>query len=123
MTCSAAPDATTRRTSAARAGDAEEQARRHRAGGRRKRGPVKFIESLKDKGHLVAYVGDVVAPVPAASPPPIRAVVHRRRTFVHPNKRFGACAWQQDRPDLLQHDGRRRRVPIELDVSQMNMAT
>ncbi|HBD37249.1 MAG TPA: aconitate hydratase B, partial [Cupriavidus sp.] len=25
-----------------------------------KRGPVKFIESLKDKGHLVAYVGDVV---------------------------------------------------------------
>ncbi|HZF97801.1 MAG TPA: aconitate hydratase B, partial [Pseudoxanthomonas sp.] len=25
-----------------------------------KRGPVKFIESLKDEGHLVAYVGDVV---------------------------------------------------------------
>ena len=25
-----------------------------------KRGPVKFIESLKEKGHLVAYVGDVV---------------------------------------------------------------
>ena len=25
-----------------------------------KRGPVAFIESLKDKGNLVAYVGDVV---------------------------------------------------------------
>ena len=25
-----------------------------------KRGPIKFIESLKEKGHLVAYVGDVV---------------------------------------------------------------
>ena len=25
-----------------------------------KRGPIKFIEDLKTKGHLVAYVGDVV---------------------------------------------------------------
>ncbi|WP_367916759.1 hypothetical protein, partial [Leadbetterella sp. DM7] len=25
-----------------------------------KKGPVSFIESLKEKGHLVAYVGDVV---------------------------------------------------------------
>jgi aconitate hydratase 2/2-methylisocitrate dehydratase len=36
-----------------------------------KRGPMQFIEDLKKKGHLVAYVGDVVGTgSPAASPPP-----------------------------------------------------
>jgi hypothetical protein len=36
-----------------------------------KRGPMQFIEDLKKKGHLVAYVGDVVGTgSPAASRPP-----------------------------------------------------
>ena len=35
-----------------------------------KRGPMQFIEDLKKKGHLVAYVGDVVGTGSSASPPP-----------------------------------------------------
>ena len=35
-----------------------------------KRGPMQFIEQLKAKGHLVAYVGDVVSPDQAAKAPP-----------------------------------------------------
>ena len=35
-----------------------------------KRGPMQFIEDLKKKGHLVAYVGDVVGTGLPASPPP-----------------------------------------------------
>ncbi len=35
-------------------------------------GPLKQIEAVKAKGFPVAYVGDVVAPAPRASPPPTR---------------------------------------------------
>ena len=76
-----------------------------------KRGPVQFIESLKDKGHLVAYVGDVVGyRFLAQVGHQLGAVVHGRR---HP-LRAEQALWrrvpgQQDRPDLLQHHGRRRR--------------
>ena len=59
---SPAPDAWSRaRHPAARAGHAEEQARpgiTPEEDG--KRGPIKFIEDLRAKGNLVAYVGDVV---------------------------------------------------------------
>ena len=70
-----------------------------------KRGPVKFIEELKAKGHLVAYVGDVVGTGSSRkSATNSRAVVHRRR---HPVRAEQALRRRlprrQDRADLLQH--------------------
>ena len=77
-----------------------------------KRGPVKFIEELRATGNLVAYVGDVVGTGSSRkSRDQLGAVVHRRR---HPVRAEQALRRRlprrQDRPDLLQHDGRRRRA-------------
>ncbi len=77
-----------------------------------KRGPVKFIESLKEKGHLVAYVGDVVGTGSSRKIGyQLGAVVHGRRHPLHPEQALRRrMPGQQDRPDLLQHDGRCRRA-------------
>ena len=66
----------------------------------------------KRKGHLVAYVGDVVGTGSSRkSATNSRAVVHRRG---HPLRAEQALRRRlprrQDRADLLQHDGRRRRA-------------
>ncbi len=77
-----------------------------------KRGPVKFIESLKEKGHLIAYVGDVVGTGSSRkSRHQLGAVVHRRGHPLHPQQALRRrVPRHQDRADLLQHHGRRRRA-------------
>ena len=78
---------------------------------RRQARPVKFIESLKKKGHLVAYVGDVVGTGSSR-----KSATNSVLWFTGEDIPFRAeqalrrrVPGQQDRPDLLQHHGRRRR--------------
>jgi aconitate hydratase 2/2-methylisocitrate dehydratase len=77
-----------------------------------KRGPVKFIEDLRAKGNLVAYVGDVVGTGSSR-----KSATNSVLWFT--GEDIPLCAqqalWrrvpgQQDRPDLLQHHGRRGRA-------------
>jgi aconitate hydratase 2 / 2-methylisocitrate dehydratase len=74
-----------------------------------KRGPMQFIEDLKKKGHLVAYVGDVVG-TGSSRKSATNSVIWATGQDIPfvPNKRFGGVPGRQDRPDLLQHAGRLR---------------
>ena len=76
-----------------------------------KRGPVKFIQDLRAKGNLVAYVGDVVGTGSSrkSATNSVLWFTGEDIPFI-PNKRFGGVCLRQDRADLLQHDGRRRRA-------------
>ena len=77
-----------------------------------KRGPIKQLEALKSKGNLVAYVGDVVGTGSSrkSATNSVLWCTGEDIPFV-PNKRFGGvCLGTQDRADLLQHHGRRRRA-------------
>ena len=77
--------------------------------GRRSAGRSSSSRELR-RGHLVAYVGDVVGTAPAAKSATNPCCGSPARTSPScPNKRFGGvCSGQQDCADLLQHDGRRR---------------
>ncbi len=88
-----------------------------------KRGPVKFIESLKAKGNLVAYVGDVVG-TGSSRKSATNSVLWwtgQDIPFV-PNKRFGGvCLGGKIAPIFYNTMEDSGALPIELDVSQMNM--
>ncbi|WP_093536277.1 bifunctional aconitate hydratase 2/2-methylisocitrate dehydratase [Stenotrophomonas rhizophila] len=88
-----------------------------------KRGPVKFIESLKDKGHLVAYVGDVVGTGSSrkSATNSVLWFTGEDVPFI-PNKRFGGvCLGSKIAPIFYNTMEDAGALPIELDVSQMNM--
>lgn len=88
-----------------------------------KRGPVKFIESLKDKGHLVAYVGDVVGTGSSrkSATNSVLWFTGEDIPFI-PNKRFGGvCLGSKIAPIFYNTMEDAGALPIELDVSQMNM--
>ena len=88
-----------------------------------KRGPVKFIESLKDKGHLVAYVGDVVGTGSSrkSATNSVLWFTGEDIPFI-PNKRFGGvCLGNKIAPIFYNTMEDAGALPIELDVSQMNM--
>ena len=88
-----------------------------------KRGPVKFIESLKDKGHLVAYVGDVVGTGSSrkSATNSVLWFTGEDIPFV-PNKRFGGvCLGNKIAPIFYNTMEDAGALPIELDVSQMEM--
>ena len=88
-----------------------------------KRGPVKFIEELKSKGHLVAYVGDVVG-TGSSRKSATNSVLWwtgEDIPFV-PNKRFGGvCLGGKIAPIFYNTMEDSGALPIELDVSQMGM--
>ena len=88
-----------------------------------KRGPVKFIEELKAKGHLVAYVGDVVG-TGSSRKTATNSVLWwtgQDIPFV-PNKRFGGvCLGSKIAPIFYNTMEDSGALPIELDVSQMAM--
>ncbi len=88
-----------------------------------KRGPVKFIEELKAKGHLVAYVGDVVG-TGSSRKSATNSVLWwtgEDIPFV-PNKRFGGvCLGGKIAPIFYNTMEDSGALPIELDVSQMAM--
>ena len=88
-----------------------------------KRGPVKFIEQLKAKGNLVAYVGDVVGTGSSrkSATNSVLWFTGQDIPFV-PNKRFGGvCLGSKIAPIFYNTMEDSGALPIELDVSQMNM--
>ncbi len=88
-----------------------------------KRGPVQFIESLKGKGHLVAYVGDVVGTGSSrkSATNSVLWFTGEDIPFI-PNKRFGGvCLGSKIAPIFYNTMEDAGALPIELDVSQMNM--
>jgi aconitate hydratase 2 / 2-methylisocitrate dehydratase len=88
-----------------------------------KRGPVKFINELKAKGNLVAYVGDVVGTGSSrkSATNSVLWFTGEDIPFV-PNKRFGGvCLGNKIAPIFYNTMEDSGALPIELDVSNMNM--
>ena len=88
-----------------------------------KRGPVKFINDLKARGNLVAYVGDVVGTGSSrkSATNSVLWFTGEDIPFV-PNKRFGGvCLGGKIAPIFYNTMEDSGALPIELDVSQMKM--
>ena len=88
-----------------------------------KRGPVHFIENLKEKGNLVAYVGDVVGTGSSrkSATNSVLWFTGEDIPFV-PNKRFGGvCLGGKIAPIFYNTMEDAGALPIELDVSKMEM--
>jgi aconitate hydratase 2/2-methylisocitrate dehydratase len=88
-----------------------------------KRGPIKFIEDLRARGNLVAYVGDVVGTGSSrkSATNSVLWFTGEDIPFV-PNKRFGGvCLGSKIAPIFYNTMEDSGALPIELDVSQMNM--
>ena len=88
-----------------------------------KRGPVKFFDELKAKGNLVAYVGDVVGTGSSrkSATNSVLWFTGEDIPFV-PNKRFGGvCMGSKIAPIFYNTMEDSGALPIELDVSAMNM--
>ncbi len=87
------------------------------------RGPVKFLEDLRAKGNLVAYVGDVVGTGSSrkSATNSVLWFTGEDIPFV-PNKRFGGvCLGTKIAPIFYNTMEDAGALPIELDVSQMEM--
>jgi aconitate hydratase 2/2-methylisocitrate dehydratase len=87
------------------------------------RGPLKLLESLKGKGHLVAYVGDVVGTGSSrkSATNSVLWFTGEDIPFV-PNKRFGGvCLGGKIAPIFYNTMEDSGALPIELDVSKMEM--
>jgi len=88
-----------------------------------KRGPMKFIEELKKKGHLVAYVGDVVG-TGSSRKSATNSIIWgfgEDIPFV-PNKRFGGVTLGgKIAPIFFNTQEDSGALPIEVDVSAFNM--
>ncbi|MHC9086232.1 bifunctional aconitate hydratase 2/2-methylisocitrate dehydratase [Luteimonas sp. RIT-PG2_3] len=86
-----------------------------------KRGPIQQILDLKDKGHLVAYVGDVVG-TGSSRKSATNSVLWWTGEDIPfiPNKRFGGvCLGSKIAPIFYNTMEDAGALPIELDVSQM----
>jgi aconitate hydratase 2/2-methylisocitrate dehydratase len=87
------------------------------------RGPMKQIVELQKKGHQIAYVGDVVG-TGSSRKSATNSVLWwtgQDIPFV-PNKRFGGvCLGSKIAPIFFNTMEDAGALPIELDVSQMNM--
>ena len=87
------------------------------------RGPVKFLEDLRAKGNLVAYVGDVVGTGSSrkSATNSVLWFTGEDIPFV-PNKRFGGvCLGSKIAPIFFNTMEDAGALPIELDVNQMEM--
>jgi aconitate hydratase 2 / 2-methylisocitrate dehydratase len=88
-----------------------------------KRGPIKFIEDLRARGNLVAYVGDVVGTGSSrkSATNSVLWFTGEDIPFV-PNKRFGGvCLGTKIAPIFYNTMEDAGALPIELDVNAMNM--
>ena len=86
-------------------------------------GPINFINDLKKKGHLVAYVGDVVGTGSSrkSATNSVLWFTGEDIPFV-PNKRFGGvCLGNKIAPIFYNTMEDAGALPIELDVSNMSM--
>jgi aconitate hydratase 2/2-methylisocitrate dehydratase len=88
-----------------------------------KRGPMKLLQELKAKGHLIAYVGDVVG-TGSSRKSATNSVLWwtgEDIPFV-PNKKFGGvCLGAKIAPIFYNTMEDAGALPIELDVSKMEM--
>lgn len=86
-----------------------------------KRGPIQDILSLKDKGHLVAYVGDVVGTGSSRKSATNSVLWWTGEDIPYiPNKRFGGvCLGGKIAPIFYNTMEDAGALPIELDVSKM----
>src|SRR5512145_648426 len=87
------------------------------------RGPVKFLEELRAKGNLVAYVGDVVGTGSSrkSATNSVLWFTGEDIPFV-PNKRFGGvCLGSKIAPIFFNTMEDAGALPIEIPVEQMNM--
>ncbi|MDB5946718.1 MAG: acnB [Ramlibacter sp.] len=88
-----------------------------------KRGPIRFIEELRARGNLVAYVGDVVGTGSSrkSATNSVLWFTGEDIPFV-PNKRFGGvCLGGKIAPIFYNTMEDAGALPIELDVSKMEM--
>ncbi|GLQ94875.1 bifunctional aconitate hydratase 2/2-methylisocitrate dehydratase [Dyella acidisoli] len=88
-----------------------------------KRGPIQLIQDLKQKGHLVAYVGDVVG-TGSSRKSATNSVLWWTGEDIPfiPNKRFGGvCLGSKIAPIFYNTMEDAGALPIELDVSSMDM--
>jgi aconitate hydratase 2/2-methylisocitrate dehydratase len=88
-----------------------------------KRGPMQFIEDLKKKGHLVAYVGDVVG-TGSSRKSATNSVVWATGEDIPfvPNKRFGGVTLGgKIAPIFFNTQEDSGSLPIEVDVSRLDM--
>ncbi len=88
-----------------------------------KRGPMQLIEDLKKKGHLVAYVGDVVGTGSSRKSATNSTIwaTGQDIPFV-PNKRFGGVTLGgKIAPIFFNTQEDSGALPIEVDVSQFEM--
>ncbi|GAA5088331.1 MULTISPECIES: bifunctional aconitate hydratase 2/2-methylisocitrate dehydratase [Paenalcaligenes] len=86
-------------------------------------GPIKLIESLKAKGNIVAYVGDVVGTGSSRKSATNSVLWFTGEDIPYvPNKRFGGvCLGGKIAPIFYNTMEDAGALPIELDVSQMEM--
>ncbi|MBV8657284.1 MAG: aconitate hydratase B, partial [Burkholderiales bacterium] len=88
-----------------------------------KRGPMQFIDDLKKKGHLVAYVGDVVG-TGSSRKSATNSVVWATGQDIPfvPNKRFGGVTLGgKIAPIFFNTQEDSGSLPIEVDVSKFEM--
>jgi aconitate hydratase 2/2-methylisocitrate dehydratase len=88
-----------------------------------KRGPMKFIDDLKQKGHLVAYVGDVVG-TGSSRKSATNSVIWATGQDIPfvPNKRFGGVTLGgKIAPIFFNTQEDSGSLPIEVDVSALEM--
>jgi aconitate hydratase 2/2-methylisocitrate dehydratase len=88
-----------------------------------KRGPIQFIEDLKKKGHLVAYVGDVVG-TGSSRKSATNSVIWATGQDIPfvPNKRFGGVTLGgKIAPIFFNTQEDSGSLPIEVDVSTLEM--
>lgn len=88
-----------------------------------KRGPMKFIDELKKKGHLVAYVGDVVGTGSSRKSATNSVIWATGEDIPYvPNKRFGGVTLGgKIAPIFFNTQEDSGALPIEVDVSGLEM--
>ncbi|MDE2612165.1 MAG: bifunctional aconitate hydratase 2/2-methylisocitrate dehydratase [Burkholderiales bacterium] len=88
-----------------------------------KRGPIRFIEELKKKGHVVAYVGDVVG-TGSSRKSATNSVIWATGDDIPfvPNKRYGGVTLGgKIAPIFFNTQEDSGSLPIEVDVSALEM--
>ena len=88
-----------------------------------KRGPIGLIQKLKEKGHMVAYVGDVVGTGSSRKSATNSVLWWTGEDIPYiPNKRYGGvCLGGKIAPIFYNTMEDAGALPIELDVSKMEM--
>ncbi|MDF7676524.1 bifunctional aconitate hydratase 2/2-methylisocitrate dehydratase [Neisseriaceae bacterium ESL0693] len=86
-------------------------------------GPIRQLEALKAKGHLLAYVGDVVGTGSSRKSATNSVIWHTGKDIPYvPNKRFGGvCLGGKIAPIFFNTQEDSGALPIEVDVSKLDM--